>query len=278
MTGGYDYFYTLQEICVLLNLLPNTFRQIAREYSDVIILREQIRKGRPVMGLPRPDFEALRQIVAMRSHGVSGDEIRRVVGLASARAPVIAAERCGSLAREDTTATDDPLEAGGDETIAVPGEVATVEETPSAAGDEEMIAATGDEETISAGPPARDPRLYGTPRSDTEASLSEEMVRDGGEAVLAEEAAASGESVGERVGGSGDEPPAAKATFLDQIGALREELQTMDGHRREERDKLLTALMRTQHELQSLRYEVGVSLSRRDRKRKRGFWAWLLDL
>jgi len=36
--------------------------------------------------------------------------------------------------------------------------------------------------------------------------------------------------------------------------------------------------MRTQHELQSLRYEVGVSLSRRDRKKKRGFWAWLFDL
>ena len=270
MTGGYDYFYTLQEICVLLNLLPNTFRQIAREYSDVIILREQIRKGRPVMGLPRPDFEALRQIVEMRSHGLPGDDIRRAVaGLAGAPTRMIAAERHGSLAHEDTTATDDPLEAGGDETIAVPAQAATVEETP---------VAEGDEETIAAGPPARDPRLYGTPRSDTEASLSEEKVRDVGEAVLAEKAAASGEIVGERVGGSGDDLPAAKAALLDQIGALREELQTMDEHRREERDKLLTALMRTQHELQSLRYEVGVSLSRRDRKRKKGFWAWLLDL
>ncbi len=271
MTGGYDYFYTLQEICVLLNLLPNTFRQIAREYSDVIILREQIRKGRPVMGLPRPDFEALRQIVEMRSHGVPGDEIRRAVaGLASASAPVIAGERYGSLAREDTTATDDPLEAGGDETIAVPGETVGIEETPSAAGDEE---------TIAAGPPARDPRLYGTPRADTEASLDdEEEVSDGGEAAFAEAAAATVEVVGERVEGSGDDPPVAKAALLDQIAALREALQTMDEHRREERDKLLTVLMRTQHELQSLRYEVGVSLSRRDRKRKRGFWAWLLDL
>jgi hypothetical protein len=72
-------------------------------------------------------------------------------------------------------------------------------------------------------------------------------------------------------------PVVGERALLAEMGSLRDELRQMDEKRQEERDKLITALMRTQHELQSLRYEVGATLSRRDRKRKRGFLAWLFD-
>ena len=72
-------------------------------------------------------------------------------------------------------------------------------------------------------------------------------------------------------------PVVVERALLAEMGSLRDELRQMDEKRQEERDKLITALMRTQHELQSLRYEVGATLSRRDRKRKRGFLAWLFD-
>jgi hypothetical protein len=72
-------------------------------------------------------------------------------------------------------------------------------------------------------------------------------------------------------------PVVGERALLAEMGSLRDELRQMDEKRQEERDKLITALMRTQHELQSLRYEVGATLSRRDRKRKRGLIAWLFD-
>ncbi len=222
MASGYDYFYTLQEICVLLNLLPHTFRQIAREYSDLVVPREQVRKGRPVMGLPRADFEVLRQIVEMRSRGVAPEEIRRTIGAGSA-----------GVASRPAGEAGDPFEKEREDQAAVDGAADNV---------------------------------AGAPEADR---LADSEVHLAAEAPLA----AAVEPVGiVRAGRTSEE------ALLAEMAALRSEMQKLSEQRREERDRLLTALMRTQHELQSLRYEVGVSLSRRDRKRKRGFWAWLFDL
>jgi hypothetical protein len=327
MTGGYDYFYTLQEICVLLNLLPNTFRQIAREYADIIVLREQVRKGRAVMGLPRPDFEALRQIIEMRGRGVPGKDIRRAVaGLASTPQASTANERLGSAAAEvaaghlgeildnDAAWLSDPQDqsAGGRKdsgpTVApsvVGGGGDWPEENPAPFGwrparpaglPGPAEAEVGLTETRRDGSaeavirPAEDLRLYGSPREDAAVSL-EEVVEGATWSGASLSAAGAWSSDYEDPEESTDAEPdvigiagvsevarEAEAAFLTDIAALREALKKMDEDRREERDKLLTALMRTQHELQSLRYEVGISLSRRDRKRKKGFWAWLLDL
>lgn len=232
-----DYFYTLQEICVLLNLLPNTFRQIAREYGDLVVVREQVRKGRTVLGLPRADYEAFRTIVDMRSRGFSDAEIRAAVARlgnlqpGGARAPDRAAKSGGPAAVDEGANTEgQPFEPEGDDAGELPGVGAGEGGLADSGGEREVTAAAGAEAL---------------------------------EAFLADQAPV----------GAG-----AEEALLAEIAELKEELRKMDERRRDERDKILTALIRTQHELQSLRYEVGVSLSRRDRKKKRGFWAWLFDL
>lgn len=292
---GYDYFYTLQEICVLLNLLPNSFRQIAREYSDVVRPSEEIRKGRPVVGLPRAEFEVLRQIVEMRARGVGPEEIRRRLGVRqSVPAPVASPLVADPPEREAEEPVDDDQPGTSGDAEPTGAEPASTGE--DARGPEDELEAPGDpldsavEETATgpdesaAGPdePTPDPD---EPSASGDAPQAPEegpaALGDGSEGpadadLLVEEAAAAREP---RL--SPDRPedaPVLEASLLAELASLREELLKMDERRREERDKLLTALMRTQHELQSLRYEVGASLSRRERKKKRGFWAWLLDL
>ncbi len=249
MPGGHDYFYTLQEICVLLNLLPNTFRQIAREYGDIVVIREQTRKGRAVLGLPRADFEVLRTIVEMRGRGLSSDEIRAALGRSgrgSARAPARAVPGEGAAESREVSEAAGEGPGGKADPGRKPAQAAARDWSETGAGH--------------AGEPGAENRV-GEATDETLSSLEEGATAD---ASLRE--------------GTGQPVTVAEKGLLAEIAALREELRKMDEHRREERDKLLTALMRTQHELQSLRYEVGVSLSRRDRKKKRGFWAWLFDL
>jgi len=395
MTTGDNYFYTLQEICVLLNLLPNTFRQIAREYSDIIVPREQVRKGRSVMGLPPDDFEAFRLVVQMRGKGASGAEIRAAVaGARAARAgrpgltapvPGQARERAGDISRggpavgpvglkaeldegawaryraalgADTALprkarlaparADAPPSAGGETTRETVAEAAAAAEPAPASGrvsaelpaayrrldeprsragrvepewpraepearvaePEVRIAEPGVPEAAVApvvapdapeGPrpvaPADGPGTAETyPPAEMAASGPDEPVVDSKPAPEAEpvpdtwDVDRAGEIVARLSGEAPDEassldrfgpeaagPVVVERALLAEMGSLRDELRQMDEKRQEERDKLITALMRTQHELQSLRYEVGATLSRRDRKRKRGFLAWLFD-
>jgi hypothetical protein len=442
MTTGDNYFYTLQEICVLLNLLPNTFRQIAREYSDIIVPQEQVRKGRAVMGLPPEGFEAFRLVVQMRGKGASGAEIRaavagaraaragrpglaaplpdearervpadpvqagrvepgggptvgtvglkaeldegawaryrealgadaappRKVGLAPARAeaPPPAREETLPPAREETlpparaeaslsggdwevaraavaeaAAAAEPAPVSGrgfaelpeayrrldeprgrigriepkwpgaepEATVAEPE--ATVAEPEATVAEPEATVAEPDvpeaaarpvraldapagpwsvtpadeSETVEAYPPAEmaasgpdEPVTDGEPEPEVERVPDTWDVDRAGEIVAGLSGEASDETPSlERFGPEAAGPVVVERALLAEIGSLRDELRQMDEKRQEERDKLITALMRTQHELQSLRYEVGASLSRRDRKRKRGFVAWLFD-
>lgn len=60
----------------------------------------------------------------------------------------------------------------------------------------------------------------------------------------------------------------------DPLVALRQELAKAEARHAEDRDRILTALIRTQQELSHLRQEFAASKSRRDRK-KRGFFARL---
>lgn len=62
--------------------------------------------------------------------------------------------------------------------------------------------------------------------------------------------------------------------LLAQLSELRAELQHSEARRVEDRDRLMMALMRTQQEIQRLRYELTAASSRRERRR--GFWARLL--
>jgi len=403
MTTADNYFYTLQEICVLLNLLPNTFRQIAREYADIIVPQEQVRKGRSVMGLPPEGFEAFRLVVQMRGKGASGVEIRAAVaGVRAARAgrpglavPVTgeARDRAGETPRgaddddypEGTPALADPVQAGraephGEPAVGPVGLKAELDEgawaryrealgvdaalprkarlaparaeAPPSAGREAAREAVAEAAAAAEPAPASgrgsselpaayrrldEPRSRAGrvelewPRAEPEARVAEPEARVAEpearvaepEARVAEPEARVAESEvpeaavapvvapdapeGAEMAASGsDEPvvdgkPAPEAepvpdtwdvdrageiaagpvvgerALLAEMGSLRDELRQMDEKRQEERDKLITALMRTQHELQSLRYEVGATLSRRDRKRKRGFVAWLFD-
>lgn len=77
-------------------------------------------------------------------------------------------------------------------------------------------------------------------------------------------------------GGPADAAPATGAPTLDrlvgEVAALQEQLQRSEQRQAEDRDRLLTALMRTNQELQHLRHEVAAR-SRRDRRR--GFWGRL---
>ncbi len=63
-------------------------------------------------------------------------------------------------------------------------------------------------------------------------------------------------------------PPSPDAQLLDRFAALLEELRRTEARRAEDRDRLLTALMRTNQELQQLRFEIG----RQPRRARRGGW------
>jgi len=389
MTTGDNYFYTLQEICVLLNLLPNTFRQIAREYADIIVPQEQVRKGRSVMGLPPEGFEAFRLVVQMRGKGASGVEIRAAVaGVRAARAgrpglavpvPGEARDRAGETSRgaddddhpEGTPALADPVQAGraeprGGPAVGPVGLKAELDEgawaryrealgvdaalprkarlaparaeAPPSAGREAAREAVAEAAAAAEPAPASghgsselpaayrrldEPRSRAGrvelewPRAEPEARVAEPEAKvaepearvaepEVPEAAVAPVVAPDAPEGAEMAASGPDEPvvdgkPAPEAepvpdtwdvdrageiaagpvvgerALLAEMGSLRDELRQMDEKRQEERDKLITALMRTQHELQSLRYEVGATLSRRDRKRKRGLIAWLFD-
>ncbi|RJQ12131.1 MAG: hypothetical protein C4551_00145 [Bacillota bacterium] len=289
MTGGEDYFYTLQEICVLLNLLPNTFRQIAREYSDLVAVREQVRKGRPVMGLPRDEFEDFRTIVEMRAHGSTGDEIRAAVAGRRRRAGFSAEssdrQAKGSLGRDKSQAVvgDGDGVIGGDE----PGGGEPAGGEDRAAGDDGKAAGHDDrtpiDEDLGPGNPEyvvsyRPPPGFQAGEREGPADAGARVGAPAPGEVEPEVAAAEDSAAGLAVDATRSVPDIAGA-LQAELASLRDELRRMHRSRADEKDQLLSALMRTQLELQSLRYEVGVSLSRRDRKkRKRGFWAWLFDL
>ncbi|MHB9057856.1 MAG: hypothetical protein ACYC53_03490 [Bacillota bacterium] len=63
--------------------------------------------------------------------------------------------------------------------------------------------------------------------------------------------------------------------LLGRVSDLVRQLEEMEERQREDRDRLLNALLRTQQEVQALRYEVTSQKSRRERKK--GFWARLWD-
>lgn len=63
-------------------------------------------------------------------------------------------------------------------------------------------------------------------------------------------------------------------SLLRQIESLTHELSRSEEKRSEDRDRLLTALMRTQQEIQHLRFELVAHCSRKDRK-KSGLWSKL---
>jgi len=158
-----DRFFSLQEICVLLNIAPRTFRQLFENYAD--LLEWQPAEGCDLaQGLPATAFDRLRTIVELRGKGEDEAGIRRALSNPASLAP---APRRGS-----------PPDDG----------------------------------------------------SDVAESVVVALLRDIGEQLQA---------------------------ARDQWG--------------EEREKILTSLIRVQQELQSLRYEVATQESRRSRKRK-GLW------
>ena len=61
--------------------------------------------------------------------------------------------------------------------------------------------------------------------------------------------------------------------LVGELGRLHQELQRSEARRAEDRDRLLTTLMRTNQELQQLRYEMAAAKSRKERRK--GFWARL---
>ena len=64
--------------------------------------------------------------------------------------------------------------------------------------------------------------------------------------------------------------PAQGEALLKKIEELKGQLARSEERRTEDRDRLVTLIMRTQMEIQHLRYELAASQSRRERHR--GFW------
>lgn len=64
--------------------------------------------------------------------------------------------------------------------------------------------------------------------------------------------------------------------LMARLEELARELRLSEERRREDRDRVLLAMVRAQQEIEHLRYELAATASRRDKK-KRGFWARLLD-
>jgi len=71
-----------------------------------------------------------------------------------------------------------------------------------------------------------------------------------------------------------DRATARDLLLIEKIEHLSEQLARSEQKRVEDRDRLLMALLRTQQEIQQLRYELVARGTRRDRKR-RSFWARL---
>ncbi|MGE5560294.1 MAG: hypothetical protein ACM3XN_04460 [Chloroflexota bacterium] len=65
--------------------------------------------------------------------------------------------------------------------------------------------------------------------------------------------------------------------LLARLEELTRELRLSEERRREDRDRVLMAMVRAQQEIEHLRYELAATASRRDRKKK-GFWARLFDI
>lgn len=70
-----------------------------------------------------------------------------------------------------------------------------------------------------------------------------------------------------------DELAQRQAALLSRLERLTQELARSEEKRVEDRDRMLTALMRTQQEIQHLRYELATRASRKDRKK--GFFSRL---
>ncbi len=68
-----------------------------------------------------------------------------------------------------------------------------------------------------------------------------------------------------------DGPPVER--LVNELGRLHDELRRNEERRAEDRDRLLTAMMRNSQELQQLRYELAVARSRKERRK--GFWGRL---
>ena len=68
-----------------------------------------------------------------------------------------------------------------------------------------------------------------------------------------------------------DELLRKQGLLLERVDQLTRDLSRSEEHRVEDRDRMLTALMRTQQEIQHLRYELVAQTSRRARKPK-GFF------
>ena len=78
----------------------------------------------------------------------------------------------------------------------------------------------------------------------------------------------------QRLAGAGAEAAAtaelanAEQLLLKQLESVRRALERSEERRVEDRDRMLTAMMRTQQEIQHLRYSIVANSSRRDRKKK----------
>lgn len=77
-----------------------------------------------------------------------------------------------------------------------------------------------------------------------------------------------------RLAGQEVAPTASGGVVLERLEVITSELEKSEKHRLEDRDRLLTAMMRTQQELTHLRYEMSSFASRKDRRRS--LWARVL--
>jgi hypothetical protein len=66
-------------------------------------------------------------------------------------------------------------------------------------------------------------------------------------------------------------------TLRARVEELVRLLERSEDRRLDERDRMLTTLMRTHQEIQHLRYELAAAIPRRERRR-RSFWNWILGV
>ena len=71
---------------------------------------------------------------------------------------------------------------------------------------------------------------------------------------------------------AGEADPVAQS-LVEQVARLEEAISRQEERQAEDRDRLLTALMRTNQELQSLRYDLAAGRARRERRK--GLWSRL---
>lgn len=235
----------LRDACKKLGLSPGTFRRLLREYEGVPGLpgvevwgqNSKIKKG--LIRISDNEMEVLREIVRLRQRGKSVSEIKEILLKGDNRSTGTAQKDPGTVHNVDNDAFNNLSDEGFKGIAEAAATSEAVRERPETEGAQYTHAALV---TVS---------------ESTQMGLDLDVVNPANWKLNLKEYT-----------------DVSQNDLMAHLDHLARALNRSEERRARDRDRLLTALMRTQQEIQQLRYELIGQRSRR--QRKRGFLVRLL--